>query len=173
MEFNLLTWIAGILAAGNSIQIIYSAWKMLKPQVKKMEAEEETENVHAANLNLEGAGITVNLLKGRIDELKADLEAEKEARKNDIEREQNARKEDRIYFTRRIKEIDREAKDYRLWAAKLAKQVIEAGKVPATFVPSTDDSDPLLIAINKSREELNKAGQVREEERKDSKNVSK
>ena len=128
-----IDWIAvttSVITAINAGWIIYSSWKKNKPEVKKLEADADSEIVEAANANLEGAKISGEMLLSRINELKADLDAEKKLRKADAE-----------YFRRRLAECSREAADYRIWSAKLAKQVIEAGKIPASFVPSTGESE--------------------------------
>jgi polyhydroxyalkanoate synthesis regulator phasin len=138
-----LEWITGILVALNSAQILYQAWKKFKPEIKKLEVEGDTEIVEAANLNLEGAKASAAILLDRINELKKELDEEKAARKEEFEREKSARAEDAEYFRRRIKELDREARDYRLWAAQLVKQVVEAGKIPVPFLPSINDSERL------------------------------
>lgn len=165
MEDNsIFLWISGILGLVNTAMIGWAAWKKLKPEVKKMEAEEESENVQTANLNLEGAGNVVKLLRETVEQLKLDLAAERQARQEEIEKEKQARQQDRIYFTRRIKEIDREARDYRLWAARLAKQVIEAGKEPVPFISSLEESDPMLMSISKEQEELSKLKSKRQED---------
>lgn len=150
---NLNEIVALLVTLANALSIIYFSWKRNKPEVKKLEAESDSEVVEAAERSLKGAEISGNMLIQRINELKSELDDEKKARKTDAE-----------YFRRRIKEIDREARDYRLWAAKLAKQVIEAGKVPVAFVPSMNDTDPLLTAITREQVELEKARQQREQE---------
>lgn len=151
-----LTWASGILALINTIYLIYGAWKKLKPEVKKMELEADSEIADAANVNLAGAKMSGEMLMQRINELKDDLNSEKKARKEDIE-----------YFKRRLKEIDREARDYRMWSARLAKQVIEAGKVPVPFISTSGDSDPLISVITKEQEQLNQTMEKREQELKD------
>ena len=144
-----------VIGAINAGFVIYAGWKKLKPEVKKLETENEADNVETANINLEGARLSAEILKGRIDELRQDLENEKRARKDDIE-----------YFKRRVKEIDRELRDYRMWAARLAKQVIESGKEPVPFISSLSESDPLMMSITKEQVELEKAKQKRQEELK-------
>lgn len=134
------------------------ALKKGKPEVKKLELEGESEIVDAAHLNLESAQLSTRMLMDRIEELKRDIDAEKKARQ-----------EDRLYFTRRVKEIDREARDLRNWAAKLAKQVIEAGKVPAPFISSSEDSDPLIQAIDLEKKQLEQTKAKREQEIRDAK----
>jgi uncharacterized protein YoxC len=138
---TILIWISSILAAINSVQIIVAAWRKLKPEIKKLETETESEAVETSNLSLEGAKTSATILLDRINELKKDLEDEKKARKEEISRLTQQRADDAEYFGRRIKELAKESSDYRLWAAQLAKQVIEAGKIPVPFVPSTSDSD--------------------------------
>lgn len=150
---EIIAIISSLVAGVNTIVLLYFTSKKNKPEVKKLEVEGESEIVDAAHVNLEGAQISQQMLVSRIDELKRDLESEKKARQ-----------EDAIYFKRRIKEIDREARDYRLWAARLAKQVIEAGKVPVPFISSLNDSDPLLSTISREQEQLEQAKAKREEE---------
>lgn len=127
---NWVNIITTLIAVANAAWIIYSSWKKNKPEVKKLEAEGDSEIVEAANANLEGAKISGEMLLSRINELKADLDAEKQLRKADAE-----------YFSRRLKEAEREARDYRVWAAKLARQVIESGKIPEAFTPFTQDTE--------------------------------
>jgi hypothetical protein len=93
------------------------------------------------------------MLVQRIEELKQDIASERAARKQDAE-----------YFRRRIKDIEKESRDNRLWAARLAKQVIEAGKTPVPFISSLNDTDPLISAIAKEQEELEVARTTRQEE---------
>jgi len=128
--------LGGIVAAANTGFLIYFAWKKIKPEVKKIENEGDSEIVDAANLNLEGAKISAQMLLDRINELKGELDAERKVRKEDAE-----------YFRRRIKDLDRESRDYRSWAAKLVKQVVEAGKIPAPFIPSWGESDSNVTAV--------------------------
>jgi hypothetical protein len=149
------TLITQLVTAANTLAL---AWIILykgKREGKKIETEEKSELISASNLNLEGAEVSTKLLLSRIDELKQDIENEK-----------RARQEDRIYFTRRIKEIDKELGDYRLYAARLAKQVIEAGKIPVPFISSLDESDPLLQTIQKEKDALDRSMVERREELK-------
>lgn len=160
MEINeLLTILSSILVLFNGAQVGIAAWKKLKPEVKKMEREAEHELQEAANLNLEGAEKSISFLMETVKTLKGDLEVEKKARQ-----------EDAIYFRRRIKEIDREARDYRAWAAKLAKQLIEAGKIPEPFVPTTDESDPMIQALEKERKQLKAVTEQRKKDVEEAKN---
>lgn len=134
MNINeLVLLLGGIAGTLNIIWVVYSSLKKLKPEIKKLEADEDRELVEAANINVEGARISGQILLDRINEIKGDLEKEKAARKEDAE-----------YCKRRIKELERESRDYRSWAAKLVKQVVEAGKIPVPFVPSFTDSDIIL-----------------------------
>jgi uncharacterized protein involved in exopolysaccharide biosynthesis len=146
----------GVLA--NTVWIIYSSWKRNKPEVKKLEIEADSEIVDAANLNLEGAKISAQMLLDRINELKGELDTEKANSRARIEqlktsgaeeiaRIEKSRKTDADYFRRRIKDLERESRDYRSWAAKLVKQVVEAGKVPVPFVPSFGESETGMTAI--------------------------
>lgn len=150
--------LGAITTAVNIGFIIFFNWKKNTPEVKKLEVEGDSGLVSAANVNLEGAKISSEMLIDRIEELKNDLAAEKRARRDDAE-----------YFRRRIKDIEKEARDYRLWAARLAKQVIEVGKVPVPFISSLNDTDPLISAINKEQEQLDTARSMREEELKNEK----
>jgi hypothetical protein len=145
--------ITAIAAAINVLAIAYQAWRRSKPEVKKLEAEGESELQEAVNVNLEGAKISSAMLVQRIEELKQDIASERAARKQDAE-----------YFRRRIKDIEKESRDNRLWAARLAKQVIEAGKTPVPFISSLNDTDPLISAIAKEQEELEVARTTRQEE---------
>lgn len=122
----------------------YKAWKELRPGIKKIEAdtektdaEVESELSHAAQVTAEGATVSGKLLMDRIRELREDLENEKKARR-----------EDAAYFRRRFREAEKEARDYRLWAAQLAKQVIEAGKIPVPFSASPTESEQGIPAVN-------------------------
>lgn len=144
----------------NTLGILYLSFRKLKPEVKKLELEGDSEIVDAAHVNLEGAVLSSSMLKERIDELKKDLDSEKKARREDLE-----------YFRRRVKDIEKEARDYRLWAARLAKQVIEAGKVPVPFITSLNDTDPLITAITREQEQLELAKGNRQQELKEQKQV--
>lgn len=137
--------LVSIAAIGNTTWIVYKSWKELRPGIKKIETETEkldvevdSEIVSAAHINLEGAEISTNLLMQRIRELREDLENEKKARRDDAE-----------YFRRRFREAEREARDYRQWAARLAKQVIDAGIVPVAFIPSSDTDSDKVASVNK------------------------
>lgn len=152
------TILAAVTTFINVLAILFFSWKKNKPEVKKLEAEGDSEIVDAAHSNLEGAQLVSTMLRGQIDELKKDLETEKKSRREDAD-----------YFRRRIKDIEAEARDYRLWAARLAKQVIEAGKVPVPFISSTNDADPLLSTIEKEKEQLEQSKGKREEEIKNAK----
>jgi hypothetical protein len=157
-----------ILGAVNTFGLLYFAWRKLKPEVKKLEAEGDSDivdmAVEAAERNLAGAKISNEMLVQRIDDLKKEVEtertlrkeelqAERTARATELQAEREARKKEGEYLRRRIKDAEREARDYRSWAAKLVRQVVDAGKIPVTFVPSTnEDSESGISAI--TREDL-------------------
>lgn len=131
-----------IATAGNTFWLTYKAWKELRPGIKKIEvdidktdAEVESELANAAETTAKGATVSSQLLMERIKELREDLENEKKARR-----------EDAAYFRRRFREAEREARDWRNYAARLAKQVIELKGVPTPFTPSPNDSDPSIPA---------------------------
>ncbi len=147
--------ITAIVTAANTLALSWVILYKGKREGKKIETEEKSELISASNLNLEGAEVSTKLLLSRIEELKQDIENEKKARQ-----------EDRVYFNRRIREIDKELGDYRLYAARLAKQVIEAGKIPVPFISSLDESDPLLQTIQKERDALDRSITERREELK-------
>jgi hypothetical protein len=150
MENNWLTWIASIL---NTVWLLYAAWKKFKPELKKMDTEGDIDI-------LKGAEISNQMLVDRINEMKAQREAdvaiwkgelqqEREARKAELAAEKEARKKESDYLRRRIKEAEREARDYRSWAAKLVKQVVNSGQIPAEFVLSLpEDSETGIPHIN-------------------------
>lgn len=146
--------ISAVFAGVNILAIIWFTWKKNKGEVKKLDVDSDSEIVDAAQTNLEGAKLVTTMLKEQIDELRKELENEKKARREDAE-----------YFKRRIKEIEQELQDYRLYAARLAKQVIESGDIPAPLISSNGD-DKLLETINKERGQLRKAASKREEELK-------
>ena len=156
MDNDMIGAVAIIVTAANTIFLAYQQWKKSKPEIQKLEAEGESEIAEAAHSNLEGAVLSNQMLKARIDELQQDLSTEKKSRRDDAE-----------YFRRRIKDIEKEARDYRLWAARLAKQVIEAGKAPVPFISSLNDTDPLITAITKEQADLEKAKNLREAELKE------
>lgn len=153
MDNDILGTMAAVIAIANTLFLAYQQWRKSQPEIKKIEAEGESEIAEAAHSNLEGAVLNNQMLKARIDELQQDLTTEKRSRRDDAE-----------YFRRRIKDIEKEARDYRLWAARLAKQVIEAGKVPVPFISSLNDTDPLIAAITREQTELDKARTTREAE---------
>lgn len=142
MEFTLTEIITALVAAANTAWIIWSSLKKNKPEIKKLENEAESEMVEAAEVNLQGAKLSGEILMARILELRADLETEKKTRREEAE-----------YFKRRLKESEREARDYRLWAARLSKQLIEAHQIPAPFIPSASDSEVGIQAIMSRQEE--------------------
>lgn len=147
-----LNLLAGLLSAVNAAFLIYSALKKLRPEIKKMDSEIDLDV-------LEGAAKSQQMLIDRINDLQTQLNAEREARKLELAQEREARKlelqaekdarrKESEYLRRRIKDAEREARDYRQWAARLVKQVVEAGKVPAAFIPTpSDDSETGISAI--------------------------
>lgn len=148
---NWINWAAGIMAIINASWLIVQGWKRLKPEVKKMETDADLDI-------LEGAAKSQQMLIDRINDLQSQLNLEREARKADLQQERAARQAEleteraartksEEYLRRRIREAEREARDYRQWAAKLVKQVVEAGKVPAAFIPSSEDSETGISAI--------------------------
>lgn len=175
---EILAWVSGIIAAINAAMIAIAAWKKLKPEVKKLENETEMQEAEVAQLNLKSAEISTQMLINRVNELKEELEEERATRKRELEEQRlsmqtkldaeiEARRKETEYLRRRIKEADREARDYRLWAAKLVKQVVESGKVPHPFVPtSLEDSDPSIAAIGSSMKENQAEITTKWEERK-------
>lgn len=138
MDNGVLQFLTGILVLINSAQIIFQAWKKFKPEVKKLDAEADSEIVEAANLNLEGSKVSTTILIDRINELKLEVAQVKKDCREQIQAIEYARKEDIEYFRRRVKDLERDNRDWRGWAAKLAKQVVEAGLIPAPFIPSID-----------------------------------
>lgn len=138
MESTVLQFLTGVLVLINSAQIIYQAWKKFKPEVKKLDAEVDSEIVEAANLNLEGTKVSTTILLDRVNELKLEVAQVKKDCREQIQAIEQARKEDIEYFRRRVKDLERDNRDWRGWAAKLAKQVVEAGLIPAPFIPSID-----------------------------------
>lgn len=131
--------ISAITAGLNILAIVYFAWTRNRGEVKKLEAEGESEIVEAAHSTLEGAKISSEMLKERIDELKRDVEAEKQARRHDAEYFMQQAE----YFMKRIKDIEDELRDYRVWATKLVRQVIASGVTPEQFISSKDKQDEL------------------------------
>jgi len=133
-------WIGIISAVGAFINIVILSWIAFKKsgkEIKKLEDESQHEIGEAVESVANASKITVETLMARITALEADLTAEKEARKRDIE-----------YLRRRLRDAEQESRDYRSWAAQLARQVIEAGKQPVPFIPSAD-TDQGLSAIKK------------------------
>ena len=129
-----------VFTAANSIGLILLAIRRLAPEMlkirketEKIESEEDNEVAETSKVTIEGAKISTEMLMQRIEELKDDLEKEK-----------IARKEDTAYLRRRLRDSERESRDYRAWAAGLVKQVILAGQIPVPFIPSTGDSDPTI-----------------------------
>lgn len=158
MGMDLATLINILLGAVNGIALLYVTLKKLKPEVKKLDAEGEQERVETDNLSLEGAKISSQILIDRVNELKQDLEDEKrtrlselvqerEMRNSQINAERESRRKEVEFLRKRVREAEREARDYRLWAAKLVKQVVEAGKIPVAFLPTMDESDTGIPAI--------------------------
>lgn len=153
MENNWLTWAAGILSLINGIFLAYTAWKKFKPELKQMDAQGDIDV-------LKGAEISNQMLVDRINEMKAqrdadivnwkaELQQEREARKAELAAEKEARRVEVERLRWRMKEAEREARDYRSWAAKLVKQVVDAGREPAAFVPSlAEDSEIGIPHIN-------------------------
>jgi hypothetical protein len=162
---EIITLLGGITTAINAIFLGYLAMKRLKPELKKADAEGNSEYAEATNINLEGAKISGLILLDRINELKGELGIERTKREqselahqkdiaamteinaNAIATLEKGRRDDREYFKRRIKDLETELRDYRLWAAKLAKQVVEAGKIPAPLVPTVGESETGITAI--------------------------
>lgn len=135
-------WIGILGAIGAFINIIILSWIALKrsgKEIKKLESEEQHDLGDAVESVANASKTTVESLMARVTQLEADLMSEKEARKRDIE-----------YLRRRLRDAEQESRDYRSWAAQLARQVIEAGKQPVPFIPSVD-TDQGLQAIKKEQ----------------------
>lgn len=130
----------------NASAIVYFSLKKLKPEVKHLDVEADADLVGAANLNLEGAKISAQMLLDRINELKSELDTERKSRREEQEANERLRRDDLEYFRRRIRDMERESRDYRAWASKLVKQLVDAGHIPVSFVP-TIDSDPSVTAV--------------------------
>ena len=149
---NLLTWAAAILSLLNGGFLLYTGYKKFKPEVKKLEGEVELDSIEAAAKSQQLLTDRINELQGQLSaERQArilDLEQEREARKAELEAERQARKKESDYLRLRIKDAEREARDYRKWAAQLVKQIVQAGLIPSPFVPSTDESDPSIAPIS-------------------------
>lgn len=175
MDINALTaLISAILAVASTAVTLYLSLKRFKPEVKKLEVEVDSELVEASNLNLEGAKISAQMLLDRINELKGELDAEKKYRRESLEQSEKSHKEsmaamekanteaiaalekarkiDADYFRRRIRDLEKELRAYRVWAGTLSKQVVEAGKIPAPLLLGID-SDTKIQAIRTELEE--------------------
>ena len=149
-----LTEVVTVVVTGiNTLALVYLAFRKLKPEVKKMSVDTDSEIVDAANQNLEGAKISAGMLLDRINELKRELDEEKAARKQEQILNEKLRRDDAEYFRRRIRDLEREGRDYRSWAANLARQVVQAGLIPAPFIPSLTDSDPSIQPIRSELED--------------------
>lgn len=158
---ELVELLIGLATVGNTVWITYKAWKELRPGIKKIEAdtektdaEIESELAAAAQTTAQGATVSSQLLMQRITELRQDLNNAKE----DLENEKRARREDAAYFRRRFREAEREARDWRNYAARLAKQVIQVGAIPEQFMPSAGDSEENIPVVKeeKKKDELPK-----------------
>lgn len=154
---NWLNWMAGILSALNGGFLLYSAWKKLKPEVKKMDTEADLDSIEAAAKSQQLLVDRINELEELITEernhRKQELEQERANWRAELEAEKEARKRDKEYFQRRFLEADGEARAYRRWAAALVKQVVEAGKVPAAFIPFSDESQQGITTIRVEEDE--------------------
>lgn len=142
MSINEIIGIAGAVGALiNIIVISWQAWKKSKPEIRKIEKEADTEDAELHKASIEGAQLSMAMLEHRLNDLQSDLSREKQARKDDYD-----------YFRRRIRELDRENREYRSWASRLAKQVISAGLIPVAFEPIVGETDPALTAIKDDKE---------------------
>jgi hypothetical protein len=157
MENDWLTWAAGILSAINGAFLIYSAWVKLKPEVKKMDTEVELDNIGVAEKSQQMLIDRINELEELITEernhRKQELEAERANWRAELESERESRRRDRDYFQRRFLEADGEARAYRRWAAALVKQVVDAGRTPAIFVPFSEESQQGITPIRVEEED--------------------
>lgn len=158
---ELIELLAILATIGNTVWLTYKAWKELRPSLKKteaetdkVEAETESELYTGAQVIAEGATVSGKLLMDRIRELREDLENEKKARR-----------EDAAYFRRRFREAEKETRDWRNYAAGLAKQVIQLGGIPISFTPSLGESERGIPAI--SEPDPNKADEKEVKEKKD------
>lgn len=122
-----LTILALIVPSINTVYIIWASVKKNKSEVKKLSAEGDSEIAEGAKLIAEGAQVSSTTLLNRINELQSALENEKQARKEDVR-----------YFNRRLLEMDNELRSYRNWTAQLSKQVLQAGQIPAPYIPYSD-----------------------------------
>ena len=171
-KLDVTTLVNILIGLLNAAFLLYAGLKKLKPEVKKLETEGDSDivdmAVEAAERNLAGAKISNEMLVQRIDDLKIEveterrlrkeeLEAERQARALELQAERDARKKEGEYLRRRIRDAEREARDYRSWAAKLVKQIVDAGKIPATFVPSSmEDSEQGIPTIRDGMGDSNK-----------------
>lgn len=154
--------ISAIFAAINIVGIIWFTLTKNKGEVKKLEAQGDSEIVDAAQVNLQGAKLVTTMLKEQIDDLRRELEHEKVKREEETER-----------FERRIKEIEAQLRSYMNYASRLAAQVIEAGKIPEPLILEIGESDSLLDDLDQQQKKLDKVKGKRKEEIKNVKDNSK
>lgn len=134
---EIIALVTSVGALISSLVIAIISWRKWKPEVKKLEGEEQSEIGEAAESVASGAKSVVEGLQVRVTQLEAQLKAEQESRKRDTE-----------YLRRRIRDAEQESRDYRNWAAQLARQVIQAGGQPVPFLP-TEDTETGLSAASK------------------------
>lgn len=133
----------------NTLAVIYILLYKGKREGRQIEIASQSEIVEAAERNLKSAEISNQMLIDRINDLKSELDAERDARQAEVQAEREARQKEVEYLRRRLAEYDREVRDLKNWAAQLMKQVLEAGKIPAAYLPSLEDSDPALRPVRK------------------------
>ena len=160
--------ITSIVAALNTLAIAYMVLYKGKREAAKTEVEADNEFIEGAERS---AKLSEDLLTQRIKDLKeelealkvnskAELQAEREARGKEIEAEREARRKEGEYLRKRLREAEREGRDLRRWAAALVKQVVEAGKEPARFIPSLSEDSDQLNAITREQEVEYKKGKI-------------
>lgn len=136
-------YVAAAGALGAFVNVLILTWIAIKrfpSELKKLDVEGGVGESEEDLNTLEGAKISLEMLQLTIVKLQKDVDAEKENRKKDNE-----------YFRRRIREMDRENREYRTWAARLVKQVINAGLIPIAFEP-IQESDPSLEPVTDPKE---------------------
>lgn len=157
MDINIKELTPLLISIFNAIIAAYVLLYRNKREGRKLEVDSESELIERT---LKSAGLSNQMLIERIDELKNDLEEEREARRLELEQERadrdaaiaterEARKKEVERLRTKLNDSERENRDLRKWSAQLVKQIVEDAKlVPVPFIPSPpDDSDPNIIPI--------------------------
>ncbi len=149
--------VALFISVFNALIAAYVLLYKSKREGRKLEVDSESELIERT---LKSAELSNQMLIERIEELKKELEEEKEARKAEFEQERaerdaaiaaerEARKKEVDRLRIKLNDSERENRDLRKWSAQLVRQLVEDAKlVPVPYIPSPpEDSEPKIPVV--------------------------